>query len=120
MLALPQASWGRPTLMIRPVLLGLAYSLARFHAELCLVRSRSDAQRRAEVRVLRHQLRSWSASLGNRAGSQATTSANVCRHPKRLAYISSIRCLVVCCTSTTGPREEVTQRDAPQLPVASA
>ena len=43
--------------MILRMLFRLAYSLARFLAELLLVRHRSDAQLRAEVLALRHQLR---------------------------------------------------------------
>jgi hypothetical protein len=43
--------------MILRMLFSLAYSLARFLAELLLVRHRSDAQLRAEVLALRHQLR---------------------------------------------------------------
>jgi hypothetical protein len=39
------------------MLFSLAYSLARFLAELLLVRHRSDAQLRAEVRALRRQFR---------------------------------------------------------------
>ncbi len=39
------------------MLLGLAYQLIRFIADLVLVRTRSDAQLRAEVLALRHQLR---------------------------------------------------------------
>src|SRR5215472_2769160 len=39
------------------MLLGLSYQLIRFIADLVLVRTRSDAQLRAEVLVLRHQLR---------------------------------------------------------------
>jgi putative transposase len=50
--------------MIRSMLLSLAYSLARFLAELCLVRTRSDAQLRAEVLALRHQLRVLERKLG--------------------------------------------------------
>src|SRR5215470_1626628 len=43
--------------MILRMLFSLAYSLARFLAELLLVRHRSDARLRAEVLALRHQLR---------------------------------------------------------------
>lgn len=50
--------------MIRPMLLRLAYSLARFLAALCLVRTRSDAQLRAEVLALRYQLRILERKLG--------------------------------------------------------
>ncbi len=39
--------------MIAVMLLSLAYSLDRFLAELCLVRTRSDAELRAEVLALR-------------------------------------------------------------------
>jgi len=38
------------------MLLGLTYQLIRFIADLVLVRTRSDAQLRAEVLALRHQL----------------------------------------------------------------
>jgi hypothetical protein len=50
--------------MIRHMLLSLAYSLARFLAEVCLVRARSDAQLRAEVLALRHQVRVLERKLG--------------------------------------------------------
>lgn len=43
--------------MILRMLFSLAYSLARFLAELLLIRHRSDAQLRAEVLALRHQFR---------------------------------------------------------------
>jgi hypothetical protein len=43
--------------MISAMLFSLAYSLARFLAELLLVRHRPDAQLRAEVLALRHPLR---------------------------------------------------------------
>ena len=46
------------------MLLSLAYSLTRFLADLCLVRIRSDAQLRAEVLALRHQLRVLERKLG--------------------------------------------------------
>jgi hypothetical protein len=39
------------------MLLGLTYQLIRFIADIVLVRTRSDAQLRAEVLALRHQLR---------------------------------------------------------------
>ena len=39
------------------MLLGLTYQLIRFIADLVLVRTRCDAQLRAEVLALRHQLR---------------------------------------------------------------
>ncbi len=42
----------------------LAYSLARSLAELCLVRTGSDAQLRAEVLAVRHQLRVLERKLG--------------------------------------------------------
>jgi hypothetical protein len=45
-------------------LLSLAYSFARFLTDLCLVRIRSDAQLRAEVLALRHQLRILERKLG--------------------------------------------------------
>ena len=47
------------------MLLSLAYSLTRFLADLCLVRIRSDAQLRAEVLALRHQLRVLERKLGS-------------------------------------------------------
>src|SRR5215813_9631022 len=46
------------------MLLSLAYTLARFLAELCLVRIRSNLQLRAEVLALRHQLRVLERKLG--------------------------------------------------------
>ena len=46
------------------MLLSLAYTLARFLADLCLVRIRSDVQLRAEVLALRHQLRVLERKLG--------------------------------------------------------
>src|SRR5215831_9526730 len=46
------------------MLLSLAYTLVRFLAELCLARIRSDAQLRAEVLALRHQLRVLERKLG--------------------------------------------------------
>ena len=49
------------------MLLGLAYQLIRFIADLVLVRTRSDAQLSAEVLALRHQLR----VLERRAGEPA-------------------------------------------------
>src|SRR5215471_16388992 len=46
------------------MLLSLAYTLARFLADRCLVRIRSDLQLRAEVLALRHQLRVLERKLG--------------------------------------------------------
>ena len=50
--------------MILRMLFSLAYSLACFLAELLLVRHRSDAQLRAEVLALRHQLRILERQVG--------------------------------------------------------
>src|SRR5215472_16444345 len=58
------------------MLLSLAYTLARFLADLCLVRIRSDVQLRAEVLALRHQLRVLNGSLGRHAGSQVIASSS--------------------------------------------
>ena len=49
------------------MLLGLTYQLIRFLTDLVLVRTRSDAQLRAEVLALRHQLR----VLGRKVGKPA-------------------------------------------------
>ncbi len=46
------------------MLLGLTYQLIRFIADLVLVRTRSDAQLRAEVLALRHQLRMLERRVG--------------------------------------------------------
>ena len=46
------------------MILSLAYSLARFLTKQCLVRRRSDAQLRAEVHALRHQLSVLERQLG--------------------------------------------------------
>src|SRR5262245_32894189 len=46
------------------MLLGLAYQLLRFIADLVLVRIRTDAQLRAQVLALRHQLRLLDESAG--------------------------------------------------------
>ena len=53
--ALPQAA--RPTPHEPAHAPQLRYPLARFLAELCLVRTRSDTQLLAELLALRHQLR---------------------------------------------------------------
>ena len=49
------------------MLLGLTYQLVRFSADLLLVRTRSDAQLRAEVLALRHQLRVLERRVGKPA-----------------------------------------------------
>src|SRR5215472_8008954 len=49
------------------MLLGLTYQLIRFIARLVLVRTRSDAQLRAEVLALRHQLRVVERRVGKPA-----------------------------------------------------
>src|SRR5215831_16674857 len=49
------------------MLLGLTYQLIRFIADLILVRTRSDAQLRAEVLALRHQLRVLERRVGKPA-----------------------------------------------------
>jgi putative transposase len=49
------------------MLLGLTYQLIRFIADLVLVRTRSDAQLRAEVLALRHQLRVLERRVGKPA-----------------------------------------------------
>jgi len=49
------------------MLLGLAYQLTRFLTDLVLVRTGSDAQRRAEVLALRHQLRVLERKVGKHA-----------------------------------------------------
>ena len=46
------------------MLLGLTYQLMRFITDLVLVRTRSDAQLRAEVLALRHQLRVLERKVG--------------------------------------------------------
>ena len=46
------------------MLLGLTYQLVLFVLDLVLVRTRSDAQLRAEVLALRHQLRVLERKLG--------------------------------------------------------
>ena len=56
------------------MLLGLAYQLTRYLTDLVLVRTGSDAQLRAEVLALRHQLRVWSARSASPPGSQAIAS----------------------------------------------
>src|SRR5215813_12169224 len=49
------------------MLLGLTYQLIRFLTDLVLVRTRSDAQLRAEVLALRHQLRVLERKAGKPA-----------------------------------------------------
>src|SRR5262245_57154612 len=49
------------------MLLGLTYQFVRFIADLILVRTRSDAQLRAEVLALRHQLRVLERRVGKPA-----------------------------------------------------
>src|SRR5215510_6375237 len=49
------------------MLLGLTYQLIRFITDLVLVRTRSDAQRCAEVLALRHQLRVLERKVGKPA-----------------------------------------------------
>jgi putative transposase len=49
------------------MLLGLTYQLVRFVLDLILVRTRSDAQLRAEVLALRHQLRVMERKVGKPA-----------------------------------------------------
>ena len=49
------------------MLLGLTYQLIRFLTDLVLVRTRSDAQLRAEVLALRHQLRVLERKVGKPA-----------------------------------------------------
>ena len=49
------------------MLLGLAYQLTRFLTDLVLVRTGSDAQLRAEVLALRHQLRVLERKVGKPA-----------------------------------------------------
>ena len=53
------------------MLLGLTYQLMRFIIDLVLVRTRSDAQLRAEVLALRHQLRLLERKLGKPAWQPA-------------------------------------------------
>src|SRR5215470_2020597 len=50
--------------MIVAMLLSLTYQLMRFITDLVLVRTRSDAQLRAEVLALRHQLRVLERKVG--------------------------------------------------------
>ena len=49
------------------MLLGLAYQLTRFLTDLVLVHTGSDAQLRAEVLALRHQLRVLERKVGKPA-----------------------------------------------------
>ena len=49
------------------MLLGLAYQLTRFLTDLILVRTGTDAQLRAEVLALRHQLRVLERKVGKPA-----------------------------------------------------
>ena len=53
------------------MLLGLTYQLMRFITDLVLVRTRSDAQLRAEVLALRHQLRVLERKVGKPAWQPA-------------------------------------------------
>ena len=53
------------------MLLGLTYQLMRFITDLVLVRTRSDAQLRAEVLALRHQLRLLERKVGKPAWQPA-------------------------------------------------
>jgi transposase InsO family protein len=53
------------------MLLGLTYQLVRFLTDLVLVRIRSDAQLRAEVLALRHQLRVMERKMGRPAWQPA-------------------------------------------------
>ena len=53
------------------MLLGLTYQLMRFITDLVLVRTRSDAQLRAEVLALRHQLRVLERKVGKSAWQPA-------------------------------------------------
>jgi putative transposase len=53
------------------MLFGLTYQLMRFITDLVLVRTRSDAQLRAKVLALRHQLRVLERKLGKPAWQPA-------------------------------------------------
>ena len=53
------------------MLLGLTYQLMRFISDLVLVHARSDAQLRAEVLALRHQLRVLERKVGKPAWQPA-------------------------------------------------
>ena len=55
------------------MLFGLTYQLMRFITDLVLVRTRSDAQLRAEVLALRHQPRCWSGRSASPPDSRLIT-----------------------------------------------
>ena len=91
----------RPSLVIRPMLLSLAYSLGHSSAELCLVRRRSDAQLRTEVLALGHRLRALqrpiACGLQVFAGVMRPTADSGCvgallAHSASVVSTSSVSC----------------------------
>src|SRR5215471_14330780 len=83
------------------MLLGLTYQLMRFITDLVLVRTRSDAQLRAEVLALRHQLRLLERKVGKPAwqpadriwlaGLSRLLPKSVCRNASGVSSIGALR-----------------------------
>src|SRR5215471_7442559 len=71
------------------MLLGLSYQLIRFIADLVLVRTRSDAQLRAEVLALRHQLRVDLRATRSEMTGRGLTADHQPRWPKHTFALKS-------------------------------
>src|SRR5215472_11981571 len=98
------------------MLLALLYQLVRYLTDLALVRTQSDAQLRAEVLALRHQLR-----VSGAEGRQASLAARRSPPARRLApALVAIR--LGCPATQTGDRlrwhRELVRPSGPPLPDA--
>ena len=84
------------------MLLALLYQLVRYLTDLVLVRTQSDAQLRAEVRALRHQLRVLERKVGKPAWQPGDRLLLAALSRLRLLRRSSLDALL--------PRPETRQR----------